>query len=76
MFGDDPDPTVTTAWVGSGEVSDAHVRGRCTVQRGVGMGLGGLWRAGWAETRGEECSPATVSGDQKRPTKRPAILPL
>ena len=27
MFGDDPDTTVTTAWVGSGEVSDAHVRG-------------------------------------------------
>ena len=27
MFGDDPDPTVTTARVGSGEVSVAHVRG-------------------------------------------------
>ena len=27
MFGDDPDPTVTTARVGSGTISDAHVRG-------------------------------------------------
>ena len=28
MFGDDPDPSETTARVGSGEVSDAHARGR------------------------------------------------
>ena len=26
MFGDDPDPTATTARVGSGEVPDARVR--------------------------------------------------
>ena len=26
-------------------------------QRGVGMGLGGLWRAGWSERRGERNSP-------------------
>ena len=28
MFGDDPDPTVTTARVGSGKVSDTHARGQ------------------------------------------------
>ena len=28
MFADDPDPTVTTVRVGSGEVSDTHARGR------------------------------------------------
>ena len=28
MCGDDPDPTVTTVWVGSGEVLDTHARGR------------------------------------------------
>ena len=28
MFGHDPDTTVTTARVGSGKISDAHVRGR------------------------------------------------
>ena len=69
MFGDDPDPTVTIVRIGSGTAfGRAREEVRCTVQRGVGMGLGGLWRAGWAEMRGEECSPATVSGDRKRPT--------
>ena len=28
MFGDDPDPLVTTARVGSGTISDAHEEGR------------------------------------------------
>ena len=28
MFGDDPDPTVATVPVTSGEVSDMHARGR------------------------------------------------
>ena len=27
MFGDDPDPTVTTVRVGSGTISDTHARG-------------------------------------------------
>ena len=27
MFGDDPDTAVMTVWVGSGTISDAHVRG-------------------------------------------------
>ena len=27
MFGDDPDPTVTTVRVGSGTISDMHARG-------------------------------------------------
>lgn len=69
MFGDDLDTTVATVRVGSGTAfGRAREEVRCTAQRGVGMGLGGLWRAGSAETRGEECSPATVSGDQKCPT--------
>ena len=33
MFGDDPNPTVTTTRVGFGYVSDAHARGLCTMQR-------------------------------------------
>ena len=62
MFGDDPDTTVTTVRVGSGSAfGRAREEVRCTVQRGVGMGLGGLWRAGWAERRGERCSPAGFS---------------
>ena len=60
MFGDDPDPTVMTAWVGSGTISDAHVRGSMhwaerVLDRAVASdnsgseegkedGLGGLWR--------------------------------
>ena len=34
MFGDDPNPTVTTARVGSGEVSDAHERSMHGAKRG------------------------------------------
>ena len=60
MFGDVPDPTVTTARVGSGTISDAHVRGsmHCAErvsdravasdnsrsEEGKEDGLGGLWR--------------------------------
>ena len=60
MFGDVPDTTVTTARVGSGTISDAHVRGsmHCAervLDRAVALdnsgskegkedGLGGLWR--------------------------------
>ena len=61
MFGDDPDPSVTTAWVGSGTVSGSEARGRWTEQRGLGMGLGGLCRRPWAERREEKCSPARFS---------------
>ena len=54
MFGDVPDPTVMTIRVGSGTASErAREEVRCTEQKGVGMGLGGLWRAGWSERRGE-----------------------
>ena len=56
MFGDDPDPTVTTARVGSGEVSEAHERSMHG-PKGGRLGLGGLWRAGWSERRGERCTP-------------------
>ena len=38
MFGDVPDPSVTTVQVGSGEVSDAHARGRLELV-GCGEGL-------------------------------------
>ena len=34
MFGDDPDPTVMTARVGFGAVSDTHARGLSIVKRG------------------------------------------
>ena len=60
MFGDDPDPTVTTARVGSGTISGAHVRGsmHCAErvsdravasdnsgsEEGKEDGLSGLWR--------------------------------
>ena len=35
MFGDDPDPMVTTVRVGFGTAPDSEARGRCTEQRGV-----------------------------------------
>ena len=64
MFGDDPDPLVRTAWVGSGTVfGRAREEGR-RLTREVRLGLvvsNGLWRAGWAERRGERCSPAGFS---------------
>ena len=56
MFEDDPDPTVTTARVGFGTVSDAHERSMHGTKRGR-LGLGGLWRAVRSERRGERCSP-------------------
>ena len=48
MFGDDPDPTVATTRVGSAEVSDAHARGRCTVQRDSGLGKRENEEQGWS----------------------------
>ena len=61
MLGDDPDTTVTTPRVGSGTIfGRAREEGR-GLMRGVGMGLGGLWRAGWSERRWERCSPAGFS---------------
>ena len=69
MFGDDPDPTVTTARVGSGTISDAHMRGsmHCAErvsdravasdnsgsEEGKEDGLGGLCRRSRAEIMGE-----------------------
>ena len=60
MFEDDPDPTVTTARVRSGTISDAHVRGSMHYaarvsdravasdnsgsEEGKEDGLGGLWQ--------------------------------
>ena len=83
MFGEDPDTTVTTAQVGSGTISDAHVRGsmHCAErvsdravasdnsgsEEGKEDGLGGLWRDCEGEKREIE-GPASVSRDQKRST--------
>ena len=83
MFGDDPDTTVATVRVGSGTISDAHVRGsmHCAERvsdravasdnsgskEGKEDGLGGLWRDCEGE-KGEREGPASVSGDRKRPT--------
>ena len=56
MFGDFPDPSVTTVQVGSGEVLDAHARGRCIVTREVRLDLAvgrGLCRRSRAERREE-----------------------
>ena len=73
MFGDDPDTTVATVRVGFGTTFGRALEGgRCTVQGGVRW-LGGVcwarleWK--WVVKREEkESSPATVSGDRKRPT--------
>ena len=83
MFGDDPDTAVMTVWVGSGTISDAHVRGsmHCAKrvsdhavasdnsgsEEGKEHGLGGLWRDCEGEKRERE-GPTSVSGDRKRPT--------
>ena len=56
MFGDDPDPTVTTVRVGSETASDTREGSMHCAER-VRLGLGGLWRAGWSERRGERNSP-------------------
>ena len=61
MFGDDPDPTVTTVRVGSGEVSDTHARGRLEL---VGYAEGLELR----EEKRRERGPATVFRDRKRLT--------
>ena len=67
MFGDDPDPTVTTVWVGSKEVSDTHARDRLELV-GCAEGL---------ELREErERGPAAVSEietSDERPTTIAAI---
>ena len=73
MFGDDPDPTVTTARVGFGTAfRRAREEGR-GVTREVRLDLvvgSGPCRKPWAERR-EERDPATVFGDRKRPTFDP-----
>ena len=69
MFGDDPDPTATTARVGSGEVPDARVRDSKHYAERV-SGSGGCQQTVqklWAERR-EERGLVTVTGDRKRPT--------
>ena len=55
MFGDVPDPTVTTPWVGFGTTSGRARGVRCTVQRGFrGLAVvSGLCRKLWAERREE-----------------------
>ena len=39
MLGDDPDPSVKTARVGFGEVSDTHARGLSIVHRDSGLDM-------------------------------------
>ena len=72
MFGDDPDTTVTTVWVGSGtDFGRVREEGRgLTREVKLGLAVGsGLCRRSRAERREErEGGPATVSGDRKRPT--------
>ena len=69
MFGDDPDPMVTTVRVGFGTTfGRAREEGR-GLTREVSLDLAvcsGLCRRSRAERR--EGGPATVSGDRKRPT--------
>ena len=48
MFGDDPDPMVTTERFGFGTASDAHTRGLCTVQRDSGLGQRANEEQGWS----------------------------
>ena len=43
MFGDDPNPTVTTARVGSGTVSDARDEEGRGLTREVRLGASGEW---------------------------------
>ena len=70
MFADDPDPTVMTARVRFGTTfGRARDEGR-GLMRDVRLDLvvgSGLCRKPWVERR-EERDPATVFGDQKRPT--------
>ena len=70
MFGDDPDPTVTTARVGFGTTfgrARGEVRG-LTREVSLVLAVGsGLCKKPWAERR-EERDPATISGDRKCPT--------
>ena len=65
MFGDDPDPTVTTVRVGSGTALYARARRAAgTMQRGVRRTRSSVW----TEKREGKSNPTTASGDQKRPT--------
>ena len=67
MFGDVPDPTVTTVRVGSEEVSDTHARGRLELV-GYAEGL---------ELREEKRErPSDYFRRPKTPDVRPAIPPL
>ena len=90
MFGDDPDTTVATVQVGSGTISDAHVRGsmHCAErvsdravasgnsgsEEGKEDGLGGLWR----DCKGKEGErgPGICFRRPKTSDVRPAIMPL
>ena len=90
MFGDDPDPTVTTARVGSGTISDAHVRGsmHCAErvsdravasdnsrsEEGKEDGLGGLWRDCEGEKR--ERGPGIYFRRLKTSDVRPTLMSL
>ena len=68
MFGDVPDPSITTTGVGSGTAfrrAREEVRG-LTGELRLGLAVGsGLCRKSWAERR-EERDPATISGNRKR----------
>ena len=90
MFGDVPNTTVATVQVGSGTISDAHVRGsmHCAervLDRAVALdnsgskerkedGLGGLWRDCEGEKR--ERGPGICFRRPKTYDDRPAIVPL
>ena len=79
MFRDDPDPTVTTARVESGiAFGRAREEVRCTVQRGVGMGLGGVVVYAEGLRLREEKRERSGSSFRRPKTSdvRPAILPL
>ena len=70
MFGDDPDPSVTTARVGFGTTfgrarEEGHGLTR-KVRLDLAVGSGLCKRLGLREEKRER-GPATVSGDRKRP---------
>ena len=69
MFGDVPDPSVTTVQVGSGEVSDAHARGRLEL-------VGCAERLELREEKRERERPGNSFQRPKTSDDRPAILPL
>ena len=90
MFGDDPDTTVTTVLVGSGTISDVHVRDsmHCAErvsdravasdnsgsEEGKEDGLGGPWRDCKGEKR--EGGPGICFRRPKTSDVRPTIMSL